>query len=232
MKRLKKIEEKDITNIHEKWIDTNNREIWIHGIDKLNDSDYDGEEPGVEYMMATRVIKNLHILRRQSETERVTVHLHTCGGVDTEGFAIYDAIMMMPYPTTIINYTHARSMSSIIFQAGSTRVMLPSSYFMIHLGKMFVGGNAKEVYTNIEFNRHSDKRMLDIYVNKTKHSNKFRGMKDDEIKGYLVDQMDKKSDVFLTADEAVEWGFADYVLREKWPSKIESLSHYTKEDKR
>lgn len=204
----------EIKDVHEHWIDTKSREIWIHGIDILASTDYEGGEPGVEYMMATRVIKNLHILLKQSRTKPVTLHLHSCGGIWEEGMAIYDTIKAMPYKTTIITYTHARSMSSIILQAADKRLMLPNSSFMFHYGGLWVGGEAKTVYSNVDFTKHTDEIMLDIYlqaIRKSK-SKKFKSYTDEKLKTYLRSMMDKKGDVYLTAKEAVEWGFADGIL--------------------
>jgi ATP-dependent protease ClpP protease subunit len=121
----------DIQSVHDYWLDVDSRQMWIHGKhDYYRDEEV---EPGVEYMMATTVIKNLHVLLNHSESEPVVIHLHTCGGDYQEGMAIYDAIKSMPYYVNMINYTHARSMSSIIFQAADNRVMMPNSYFMFML---------------------------------------------------------------------------------------------------
>lgn len=205
-----------IEQVHNYWIDIVRREIWIHGIDMNTDS-YVGEEPGVEYMMATRVIKNLHILRRQSTTEPVTIHLHTCGGMYEEGMAIYDAIKSMPYHVTIISYTHARSMSSIIFQAGDKRLMMPNSYFMFHLGTLQLGGEAKTVQSNADFAKIGNKTMVDIYAERARKGPKFKGWNKTKIRALINREMEKKNDVFLLPQQAIDWGFADGILTE-WPN--------------
>jgi len=206
-----------VEQIHNYWIDLKHRQLWIHGVDMNNDTGYQGLEPGVEYMMATKVIKNLHIFRQQSTSERVIIHLHTCGGSYTEGMAIYDAIKAMPYPVTIISYTHARSMSSIIFQAGNTRLMLPHSYFLFHLGTLEVGGEARTVHSNVDFAKMEEQAMIDIYVDKARKGLKFKGWTKDRIRALINREMEKKSDVFLTPQEAIDWGFADGILT-TWPN--------------
>jgi len=214
----RKVDER-IEAVHDYWIDPDSREIWIHGVD-VSSSDGEWEEPGVEFIMANRVIKNLHYLRKQSSRAGVTIHLHTCGGMVNDGFAIYDTIRLMPYPVTIISYTHARSMSSIILQAAAgpcdTRLLMPSSYFMFHYGTIALEGHIKAVYSDIEFSKNYDELMLDVYVNSAKNGEKFKGMNESKIRKILIDQMNKKSDVFLTAKETVEWGFADGIV-ESWP---------------
>ena len=87
-----KVDER-IEIVHDYWIDPDSREIWIHGVD-VSSSDGEWDEPGVEFIMANRVIKNLHYLRKQSSRAGVTIHLHTCGGIVSDGFAIYDTRIM------------------------------------------------------------------------------------------------------------------------------------------
>lgn len=205
-----------VEQVHNHWIDLIRREIWIHGVDMNTDS-YEGIEPGVEYMMATKVIKNLHILRHQSPTLPVTIHLHTCGGIWEEGMAIYDTIKSMPYHVTIISYTHARSMSSIIFQAGDTRLMMPNSYFMFHLGTMAFSGEVRTFQSNADFAKLANTTMVDIYVERALKGPKFKGWNENKIRSLINREMEKKSDVFLLPEDTIEWGFADGILKE-WPN--------------
>jgi ATP-dependent Clp protease protease subunit len=211
---MKKVTDFDIQSVHEYWVDIENREVWIHGVERFNCSDV-GEEPGVEYVMANKVIKNLHLLRKDSSTKPVIIHLHSCGGVWEEGMAIYDTIKMMPYPVTIVSYTHARSMSSLIFLSGDKRFLLPSSYFMFHWGTLEVGGCAHAVHSTVNFCKTQDEKMLDIYTECCGGSKRFMGKTAKEVREELSSLMDKRGDVYLSAYEAVEWGFADKVI-ESW----------------
>lgn len=198
--------------LHNNWIDPKKREMWIHGIDVACDTDGNADEPGVNFMMATRVIKNLHYFRNQSVTDRVIIHLHTCGGVWEEGMAIYDNIKMMPYPVTIVNHTHARSMSSIILQAADDRVMLPNSCFMFHKGQLMLSGHHTEVMTSAEWCKMLDRKMIDIYTEVLVKGKKFANTSEKLIRSHLNSIMSKKLDVYLTAEDAVDWGFADRVI--------------------
>jgi len=215
----KRVDER-IETVHDYWIDPDSREIWIHSVD-VSSSEGEWDEPGVEYNMAVKVIKNLHYLRKQSSRAGVTIHLHTCGGVWEEGMAIYDTIRLMPYPVTIISYTHARSMSSIILQAAAgpddTRLLLPSSHFMFHWGTFHTGGHTKAVYSEVDFCKKYDEMMLDIYVDCLRTGKKFKGVEESRIRKELENKMNNKIDVYLTAEEAVEWGFADGII-DSWPS--------------
>jgi ATP-dependent Clp protease protease subunit len=190
--------------------------MWIHGIHDYYTSGEEGE-PGVEYMMATTVIKNLQILMHYSEKDPITIHLHTCGGDYGEGMAIYDMIKSLPCYVYMINYTHARSMSSIILQSADYRVMMPNSYFMYHMGDLSIGGTYTQVMSSIEFTKKVENVMFDIYVEKMKKSKKFKNKSKKELTKMLYGSMNKKEEVYLTAQEAVEWGFADTVFS-SWDS--------------
>jgi ATP-dependent protease ClpP protease subunit len=140
------------------------------------------------------------------------VVVHNCGGDWKEGMAIYDVIKSCPNRVTILNYTHARSMSSIIFQAGDKRVMMPHSTFMFHEGTMEMGGTAKQFRTEVEENQKDLETMLNIYINVMKDHGKMSKMSVSRIRTWLISQMDKREDVYLTAKEAVEYGFADEIF--------------------
>lgn len=198
--------------LHAFGIDRPKRELWLVGEPRQPDCEDDGE-PGVEYNMATKLLKNLHILEGDNNNG-VTIHMKTCGGWVEEGFAIIDALRTSTCPIMIINYSHARSMSSMIFESADMRAMMPSSCFMFHRGSMWVGGTNQEVYTNVEWSKRYDKLMLDIYVRAMKDTEhgKFHKWSEKRIREMLVDEMNKKTDVFLDAQETVDWGLADCII--------------------
>jgi len=197
-------------NLHEYCLDINSRQMWLHGI-QGNMHDEEGE-PGVEYQMATQAIKNLNVLMMSSPDEEILVHLHSCGGDFDEGMAIYDNIKAMPFIVKMLNHTHARSMSSIIFQAADDRVMMPNSTFMFHYGSMGFEADTKTFLSTADFAKVANRVMVDIYVEKCKYGAKFEGWKEKKIRKHLIDMMDKKGDVYLTAKETLEWGLADRIV--------------------
>lgn len=219
-----------IDAIHEWGLNLKDFSIYLTGTPITYESgDDDFGEPGVEYQMATEFIKNLDILSGLDPKRPILIHMKTCGGYWEEGMAIYDAICACPNPTTILSYTHARSMSSIFLQAADKKVLMPSSYFMFHEGTLALRGTSKGVLTNAEWiKKVVNPTMLDIYVNSLKQSNKFKKWTADRIKSVLQKHMDSREDVFLTAKEAVEWGFADEVFGDNGRFDWTSLRQYTK----
>ena len=136
--------------IHDRCLDIDRRQLWLHGISKAG-PEYDGIEPGVEYLMVAQATKNLELFRQQSVSDPLLIHLQTCGGYWEQGMAIHNAISFMPFPVTMLVYTYARSMSSIILQAADHRVMMPDSYFMMHWGDMVMVGEARSVTSTVFF---------------------------------------------------------------------------------
>lgn len=207
--------ENTISNLHNHWIDPISREIWVHSVDTVNQGEYNGEDPGVEYMMATRVIKNLQILKKLSRTKPVLIHMNITGGDWDNGMAIFDTIKLMPYKTTIISYSQASSMSGIIFQSPTKRIMLPNSHFMFHWGSISIDADARDVRSVAKLSEKQDEIMFNIYADRIMKCKgiKFKGYTFDKLKVFLKKLANEKGQVFLLAEEAVDWGLADEVLR-------------------
>ncbi len=209
-------------------LDLKSNHIYLMGIESYTyGTGVDGTaEPGVEYVMANRFIRNINLCMRVNPEKPLVIHMKTCGGDWTEGIAIYDAIRSFPYPVTILNYTHARSMSSLIFQAGNKRIMMPNSSFMFHDGTISIGGTGKQVKSFLNFyTKVADETMLDIYVKSMKQQGSLSDKSDLYIRKWLRAKMDKEEDVYLTARETVDYGLADEIFDADW----KRLTSYSKE---
>lgn len=203
-----------IEMLHDYSVDPENREIYVSGEPSSIENQYD-VEPGVEFIMADRFVKNIRFLALQSN-KPILAHLKTCGGNWQEGMAMYDAIKLCPCNVTVLSYTHARSMSSIILQAADWRVLMPNSYFLFHYGTEFLSGDVPSVLSQAEHAKHDVKVMLDIYVERAKKGAAFKGMIDTEIRRVFKTEMEKKTDVYLTSEQAIKWGLADEVFSGDW----------------
>jgi len=206
-----------ISDLHSHNINPDSRELYIHGV-------FDAEEePGVDYRMCSQFIKNLNFLYLTSKTAPILIHSITCGGDWQYGMAMYDAIKMCPCPTTVLAYAHARSMSSIILQAATYRVMMPNAVFMIHEGTIGAEGTTKQFLTAAEETKKSCDTMLDIYVEKVKQGEEWGSKSESVIRKALQQKMDSKQDWFLSAREAVKYGFADAVLGDEGYEDLSAL---------
>ena len=216
-----KIKSEDlILHLHEYDLDLESNHIYLMGVDRGYDVTDGIDEPGIEYVISKRFIKNINLCMRTNPGKPIVIHMKTCGGLWEEGMAIYDAIKACPSPITILNYTHARSMSSIIFQAADKRVMMPHSHFMFHDGTYAIEGTVKQVKSSIDFDKQNERIMLDIYAEKMNEKGEMAGKGITKIKKWLREQMDKKEDVFLLAERTVELGLADEVFDYNWSDLV------------
>ena len=193
-----------VQQIHAYGLDTISNEIYLDGTEHYGSPD----EPGVEFTMANKFIRNLNILQRNSASP-ITIHMKTGGGCVYEGFAIYDSIKQCINETIIINYTTASSMSSVILQAADFRFMMPHSTVMFHMASGGIYGsvdNIKQAYESIDGINES---MLDIYTDRLRVTGEMKGKSRKYIKKWLTGKMGELGDVFLSAEAAISIGFAD-----------------------
>jgi ATP-dependent protease ClpP protease subunit len=196
---------KFLETVHEYGIDPRERRIYLTG------GGEDKETPEIDYQVMEKFLKNLHYLETAS-VGPITIHMNTCGGDWDEGMAIYNAIRSCECRIEIINHTYAASMASILLQAGDRRVMGPDSYFMFHQGDFYPGGTFKQTYSQAAFYKASHDRMLEIYLGRilsTPTRSKFKTWSRERMKDHMVDLMNRKEDVYLTAEDTVAWGLAD-----------------------
>jgi ATP-dependent protease ClpP protease subunit len=214
-----------ITCIHEYQLDIQSNHVFLFPWNNLAGTDTYGEgEPGVEFTMSSRFAMNARICMMVNPETPMTIHMKTCGGDWDEGMAIFDILTTYPNETTILNYTHARSMSSIIFQAATKRVMMPHSHFMFHDGTYGDHGVLRQVRSGMQFYEAQGEVMMDIYAIRMKQRGKFSKWSLERIKDMMRDEMNKKEDVYLDARTTVDWGLADEIFDGDWSK----LNEYNK----
>ena len=209
----RKVSDDPTWDIHENGVDRLHRHIWLASESHMLEAG--GEEPGIEFQMSTKLIKNLHILTSESHNP-ILIHMKTCGGYVEEGLAIYDAIKYCPCDTRMLSYTHARSMSSYILQAADLRVLMPHSYFLFHRGMFEIADRALPAQAAFEWGKTQDQQLMDIYVSRMKEEGAFKKWSRERIMKMLENSMNNKTDVYLSANTAVSWGLADVVFAGNW----------------
>lgn len=209
----------EIIYVHDYNVNLKNREIYL--LPRL-----DVEDGEIEYGMAMQFIKNLDFLSNQNHLN-ILIKMGTPGGDWNSGIAIYDAVVLSQVPTTILAYAHARSMSSIILQAADCRVLMPDTDFMIHFGSMSDEGHTLGFISGAEFSKKANQRMLQIYakrcINGPFFQSYYKNPTEDKVIRYLDKMMKEKGDWWLTAEEAVQYGFCDGILGTKGFETIEKI---------
>ena len=167
----------------------------------------------VEEHMANLVIAQMLYLESEDQDADITVYINSPGGSVTAGLAIYDTMQYIKPDVTTVVMGQAASMGSFLAQAGAPgkRFVLPESRTMIHRvssGTRGTGGSVHvqelEMEDNIRHLKESkrlNERLTELYV---RHNTV--GKTYDE----LFETM--KFDTFLSAQDAVDNGFADRVI--------------------
>ena len=209
-----------ISDINTYGVDVANREIYLHSY--IANSE---EDPGVDYKMSSIFYKNIRMLDTISH-DPIIIHMNSVGGSWNDGMTIFDAITICQSYVTIVAYGQAESMSSVILQAADKRVMTPSSYFMCHFGSSLYAGNYLDVQKSAAFEKKGASLMLDIYAKACMDGKYFKEhyveLSYDKVRSFLKRKL-KDGDWYLDANEAVYYGFADYVLNTRKCININSL---------
>lgn len=154
----------EIDNFFEHGIDVGNRTIYM-GSASYEDT---GGETGVDFFMAEKFIKALHLLDAMAPTndKPITIIMNNPGGDWYHGMAIYDAIKQCSNHVVIKMFGYAMSMGSIIPQAGDERVMAPNSRFMIHYGYDGYIGHSKISSKWADEGKRINHQMENLYLDR------------------------------------------------------------------
>lgn len=212
--------EQIISDVHTHQCNGFSREIFLHG--HYSDDD----DPGVEYRMATTLVKNLRVLDA-NDTGNILIHMHSPGGEWNDGMAMFNSIVLAKNPVTIIAYGYAASMSSVILQAADNRVLMPDTDFMMHYGDIMEANNYLAFMASAERARKITERMLTIYAKRCitglYFQTRYKTLNEDKVVQFLERKLKERGDWWLTADEAVYYGFSDGVLGQKGYETVEKI---------
>ena len=128
-------------------------------------------------------------------TDSVNVHINSMGGDVSEGMAIYNTLKNSGKKVTTYCDGFACSAASVVFMAGSERVMSKESLLMIHNAWMVTSGNADQLRKDADDLEKISVTMANAYLDGTNISK-------DELKDLL------DNETWITAEEAIDYGFA------------------------
>lgn len=132
----------------------------------------------------------------------LTVRINSPGGDVSAGVAMYNMLNEHEGKVTVKVDGIAASIASLIAMAGDHIVMLPGSMMMVHNPWTFAAGNADDMEQVVEMLKKTGESMVPIYVART-------GLSEERVKELL------KAETWLTAEDAVELGFADEAVEAK-----------------
>jgi ATP-dependent protease ClpP protease subunit len=212
-----------LSDIHNFNIDVYNREIYLHS--HLADE----EEAGVDYRSAITFEKNLRHLNTIS-LDPIIVHMHLPGGDWQDCLGIYDNIKSSKSPLVIVAYAKVESSSSVLLQAADLRILSANTNFLIHYGSISVDNEHKAALSMLQWSEKESEKMIDIFTERCMNSRiaKEKKWKKMMVKKHIVTQLATKRDWILTADDAVDYGFADGILGSKKFPNIDYIKNYLK----
>lgn len=132
----------------------------------------------------------------------ITVRINSPGGDVFAGVAIYNMLAEHSGEVTVKVDGLAASIASLIAMAGDKIVMLPGSMMMVHQPWTFAAGNADDLEEVIESLKKIGESMTPIYATRT-------GLSEERVNELL------KAETWMTANDAVELGFADEAVEAK-----------------
>ncbi|MBQ6989888.1 MAG: ATP-dependent Clp endopeptidase proteolytic subunit ClpP [Clostridia bacterium] len=161
-----------------------------------------GEE--VNDVTASLVVAQLLYLESQDPDKEIQFYINSPGGSITAGMAIYDTMQYIKCDVSTLCIGMAASMGAFLLSAGTKgkRFALPNSEIMIHQPLGGYQGQATDIAIHAA-------RMEKIKLNLNTILAENTG------KPLEIIQQDTERDNFMTADEAMEYGLIDKVLRNR-----------------
>ncbi len=137
----------------------------------------------------------------ESVTDDIVIKLNSPGGDVFEGIEIYNYLKDHPSNITVEVTGIAASAATFITAGANEVIMNVGTSLMIHEASTFTWGNKSDIQKTLNALETIDESILSIYSEKTGQSN-------DQLEEWMNEEK------WFTADEAVEFGFADSVKRE------------------
>lgn len=132
--------------------------------------------------------------------EDITLEVNSNGGLVTVGSEIYTALKNYEGHVTVEVTGMAASAASVAIMGADTVKMSPTAQIMIHKALLTrATGNSDDLEKAVNALKSSDQSIINAYVSKT-------GLSEDEIFEMM------KNETFMSANEAVEKGFADEIM--------------------
>ncbi len=159
---------------------------------------------GIDDNVSSLIIAQLLFLESEDPAKDISMYINSPGGVVTSGFGILDTMSYIKPDISTICMGQAASMAAVILSSGTKgkRSALENSRVMIHQPLGGVHGQA----TDIEIHTKEILYLKDC-LNKILSDNTGKTLKTIE--------KDTNRDYFLSADEALEYGLIDEIVKNR-----------------
>jgi ATP-dependent Clp protease protease subunit len=159
---------------------------------------------GVDDDVANLVIAQMLFLSNEDSESDIHFYINSPGGVITAGLAVYDTMQFLRCDVATYCVGQAASMGAVLFAGGKAgkRYMLPNSRVLLH--QPLLSGTMTGPATDIEIEAKEILRLRSrLYTILSHHTGKDAG------------KIEKDCDrnLWLEADESINYGLADKVLQ-------------------
>lgn len=158
---------------------------------------------GVDDTTANLIIAQLLFLSNEDSESDIHFYINSPGGSVTAGLAIYDTMRFLRCKVATYCIGQAASMGAVLFAGGEAgkRFMLPNSRVLLH--QPLISGIMQGPSSDLEIEAKEILRLRELlYQILSEHT------------GKASDQIEKDCDrnLWLEADESVNYGIADKIL--------------------
>jgi len=151
---------------------------------------------------ANAICAQLLLLSAEDPEADIFLHINSPGGSVDAGMAIYDTMNYIPNDVATVGMGLAASMGQFLLCAGTKgkRYALPHARIMMHQPSSGMGGSASDIKIQAQQSLHIKKVLLELISEHT---------------GQTVEQVtaDADRDRWFTAQEALEYGLVDQVIK-------------------
>ncbi len=161
----------------------------------------------IEDHSANLVVAQLLFLAAKDPEQDIQLYINSPGGVITAGLAIYDTIQYVPCDVSTICVGQAASMATVLLASGTKgkRLALPNSRIHMHQPLGGAQGQAVDVKIYAEELLKMRQRINEILAYHT-------GQPIEKI------ERDTDRDFYLSAEEALEYGLIDEIVKTRKPT--------------
>lgn len=150
---------------------------------------------GWTYERFSNEVKNLPV-------SQLTIKVKSNGGDVFEAFAIHDAIKALPARVTVDIVGASASAATIIAAAGDRVRISENSRYLVHNAQTWSAGNKEALQKDVEMLESIDAQIVNTYIKRT-------GKSKEQLEALMLQEK------WMTAQEALEWGFVDEIIKEK-----------------
>jgi ATP-dependent Clp protease protease subunit len=163
----------------------------------------------IDDVVSNLVVAQLLFLEAENPDRDISIYINARGGSVTAGLAIYDTMQFIRPEISTICVGQASSLAAVLVAAGTKgkRLALPNSRIVIHQPV----GDAQGSASNVDIHAREILRQRELLNTLlVKHTGQTPG----KIR------QDTDRDFIMTAEEAVEYGFIDQIVRRRVLSAV------------